>query len=101
MLIDLNKQYVIVQDSGREVPLNDLDCCLISIQENKIRRFKRKSLDNDPILDQDHNANMPMNENNGYHKVKLPFSDFKVNLYSSVVENRLNETRLLTKKHMK
>lgn len=99
MLIDLNKQYVIVQDSGREVPLNDLDCCLISIQENKIRRVKRsKNLVNDPVFDKEHNEHKHMNENNGYHKVKLPFSDFKVNLYSSVVQNKLNETRLLTKK---
>ena len=36
LLIELNKAYVVVQESGKQVPLNDLDCCLITIQEYKI-----------------------------------------------------------------
>ena len=43
ILIDLNSSYVIRQESGREVPLNDLDCCLITIQEKKVQ-FKNFTL---------------------------------------------------------
>ena len=40
VLIDLNDSFVIRQNTGRLVPLNDLDCCLISIQEKKISKSK-------------------------------------------------------------
>ena len=30
-LIDLNKHFKIRQETGRLVPLNDMDCCLITI----------------------------------------------------------------------
>ena len=39
ILIDLNKAFVIRQESGRKVPLNDLDCCLISMKELKIEHY--------------------------------------------------------------
>ena len=45
ILQDLNKAYVILQEIAgkdyRPVPLNDLDCCLIQINEIKIARFKK------------------------------------------------------------
>ena len=31
VLVELKKQFMIRQASGRMVPLNDLDCCLIAI----------------------------------------------------------------------
>ena len=43
LLQDLNQAFVIRQESGRRVPLNDLDCCLISIKELKIERYFTKN----------------------------------------------------------
>ena len=42
LLQDLNQAFVIRQESGRRVPLNDLDCCLISIKELKIKEYFAK-----------------------------------------------------------
>ena len=78
MLIDLNSSFVIRQDSGREVPLNDLDCCLITIQEKKILKNKSEK----PF-------------------VILPFANMKVNLYNYTILNKLKETRLILKSKIK
>ena len=54
------------------MPLNDLDCCLITIQLKKIRdKVDLK------------------------HQISLPFTDMKVNLYSFTVQNKIKEIRVI------
>ena len=117
ILKDLNKAFVIRQESGRKVPLNDLDCCLISMKELKIEQYltslKRQK-------ESHHNSTAQTSEKADHHSdqhffnqsrydshtsydpkelvffaTRLPFLNMKVNLYSYVVTNSAGELRLL------
>ena len=109
VLTDLNKQYMIRQANGRLVPLNDLDCCLIAIQEKKIVLTYDKQKTIQITNKKDKKDKKPKKKNNAAKKsgknkqddssklIVLPFTDMKVNLYNFTVLNKLKETRLIIK----
>ena len=84
MLEDLKEAFVIIQDSLRPVPLNDLDCCLIKIREMKNQEGRRKEGEGQ--------------KGSKKNILVLPFSQFKINLYSYVAINRKDECKILMRK---
>ena len=59
------------------MPLNDLDSCLISIEDKKQKERKENQIKHSKTV------------------LSLPFSDMRVNMYNFTVLNKLKETRLI------
>lgn len=84
------------------MPLNDLDCCLISIHEKKIEQYKKEKKITTTVDKLIHiNKTKKVQESSSKHPrhlIVLPFSDMKVNLYNYSIKNKNQEIRMLKKK---